>query len=77
MARRDKLLDQFRQQPADFTWNELVGLLRTFGYEVEAKGRTSGSRVRFARHGYPSINLTDRIRARSFDGISCVRYARS
>ena len=57
MARRDKLLDRFRQQPADFTWDELVRLLRSFGYEVEAKGKTGGSRVRFARSGYPSINL--------------------
>ena len=32
-------------------------LLRSFGYEVESKGRTSGSRVRFARAGYPPINL--------------------
>jgi HicA toxin of bacterial toxin-antitoxin, len=57
MARRNKLLDRFRQQPADFTWDELVRLLRNFGYEVDAKGKTSGSRVRFVRHGYPSINL--------------------
>lgn len=57
MARRDKLLDRFRQQPADFTWDELVRLLRSFGYEVEVKGRTSGSRVRFLRPGHPSINL--------------------
>ena len=57
MARRQKLLDRFRQQPADFTWDELMRLLRTFGYVMEATGRTSGSRVRFVRQGYPSINL--------------------
>jgi HicA toxin of bacterial toxin-antitoxin, len=57
IARRNKLLDRFRQQPADFKWDELVRLLRNFGYEVDAKGKTSGSRVRFVRHGYPSINL--------------------
>jgi HicA toxin of bacterial toxin-antitoxin, len=57
MARRDKLLARFRRHPADFTWDELVRLLRSFGYEVESKGRTSGSRVRFARPGYPPVNL--------------------
>ncbi len=57
MARQDKLLARFRRHPADFTWDELVRLLRTFGSEVESKGRTSGSRVRFARSGYPPINL--------------------
>jgi HicA toxin of bacterial toxin-antitoxin, len=57
MARQDKLLARFRRQPADFTWDELVRLLRSFGYELESKGRTSGSRVRFARTNYPPINL--------------------
>jgi hypothetical protein len=31
--------------------------MRSFGFEVDSKGRTSGSRVRFARSGYPPINL--------------------
>jgi hypothetical protein len=57
MARQDKLVARFRRQPADFTWDELVRLLRSFGYEVEGKGRTSGARVRFVRPAYPPINL--------------------
>lgn len=57
MARLEKLLERFRRLPADFTWDELVRLLRSFGYEIETKGRTSGSRVRFIRPGYPPINL--------------------
>ena len=57
MARQNKLLARFRRQPADFTWDELVRLLRHVGYEVQSRGRTSGSRVRFARAGYPPINL--------------------
>jgi hypothetical protein len=74
MARRNKLLDRFRQQPADFARDQLVRLLRNFGYEVEAKGKTSGSRVRFVRHGYPSIDL-HRPHPRTI--IICARYARS
>jgi hypothetical protein len=57
MARLEKLLERFRRLPADFTWEELVRLLRSFGYELETKGRTSGSRARFIRPGYPPINL--------------------
>jgi HicA toxin of bacterial toxin-antitoxin, len=57
MARQASLLARFRQHPVDFTWDELVRLLRSFGFEVESKGRTSGSRVRFGRTGYPPINL--------------------
>jgi hypothetical protein len=57
MTRQDKLLARFRRHPADFTWDELVRLLRRFGYAVESKGGTGGSRVRFARPGYPPINL--------------------
>ncbi|MGH6905327.1 MAG: type II toxin-antitoxin system HicA family toxin [Geminicoccaceae bacterium] len=57
MARRDKLLERFRQQPADFSWDELVRLLRSFGYVLETKGKTSGSRARFVRPSYPPINL--------------------
>ena len=57
MARQDKLLARFGAQPADFTWDELVRLLRGFGFVVESKGRTSGSRVRFTQPGSPPINL--------------------
>jgi hypothetical protein len=57
MARQEKLLARFRRHPADFTWDELMRLLRSFGYEAKSKGRTSGSRVRFARTGHPPINL--------------------
>jgi hypothetical protein len=74
MARRDKLLERFRQQPADFTWDELVRLLRSFDYEVAAKGRipcaSSGAAIRRS-------TCTDRTRARTFDVISCASYARS
>jgi hypothetical protein len=74
MARRNKLLDRFRQQPADFARDQLVRLLRNFGYELEAKGKDQRNRVRFVRPGYPSINL-HRPHPRTI--ISCTRYARS
>ena len=57
MPRRDRLLARFERFPADFTWDELVRLLRSFGYEQATTGRTGGSRVRFVRAGHPPINL--------------------
>ncbi len=57
MAKREKLVARFLRFPADFTWDELIRFLSGFGYVPDAKGRTSGSRVRFARVGYPPINL--------------------
>ncbi|MFO7934732.1 MAG: type II toxin-antitoxin system HicA family toxin [Bacteroidales bacterium] len=44
MTKLEKLLNRFISRPTDFTYNELVRLLRGFGYE-ELQG--SGSRVIF------------------------------
>ena len=47
MSTKDKLIKRFKNQPKDFTFNELVKLLYGFGFEMSNKGKTSGSRVRF------------------------------
>ena len=52
-----KLIDRFQQRPRDFTWNELVRLLRGFGYRQAKPGRTGGSRRRFVLPPYPTIIL--------------------
>jgi predicted RNA binding protein YcfA (HicA-like mRNA interferase family) len=44
MTRHEKLLTKFLSRPRAFTYNELIRLLRAFGYE-ELQG--SGSRVVF------------------------------
>ena len=49
MSTKDKLIERFKRQPKDFTWQELVRLLRIFGFEVDNKGKTSGSRTVFVR----------------------------
>ena len=36
-------------QPKDFTWDELVRLFGTFGFTVDNKGNTSGSRTAFVK----------------------------
>ena len=47
MTKKDKLIRRFLKGPLDFQFQELVTLLGFFGYYEVAKGKTSGSRVRF------------------------------
>ena len=47
MATKDKLIKRFKEQPKDFTWEELVRLFGIFGFSVDNKGKTSGSRILF------------------------------
>lgn len=54
MAAIDKLIERFKQRPADFTWDELVRLLKHLGY-AEQKGK--GSRRKFKREGFPTLSL--------------------
>ena len=63
MSTKEKLTERFKKHPKDFTWDELVKFLSGFGFEMNNKGKTSGSRVEFYR-GNDSIlliNLTLRI----------------
>ena len=52
MSRRDKLIQRFEQLPKDFTWNELVRLFEIFGFTINNKGKTSGSRIVFEKDEY-------------------------
>lgn len=47
MGRIEKLIERFKKQPKDFTYDEMVALMKYFGYNENNKGKTSGSRVRF------------------------------
>ncbi len=47
MTKREKLIERFLSMPSDFTYDELVSLLKVFGYQEKNKGKTSGSRVKF------------------------------
>ena len=47
MTAKDKLTDRFKRLPKDFTFEELVRLLVSFGFEQSNKGKTLGSRVCF------------------------------
>jgi len=50
VSTKEKLIERFKRQPKDFTWNELVRLFGIFGFSVNNKGMTSGSRVVFIKN---------------------------
>ena len=47
MSRQEKLLRRFLSRPEDFTFDELITLLKGFGYEQLKSGKTGGSRIAF------------------------------
>ncbi|MDR2231861.1 MAG: type II toxin-antitoxin system HicA family toxin [Tannerella sp.] len=49
MATKNKLIERFKKQPKDFTWEELVRLFGIYGFSVDYKGHTSGSRALFIK----------------------------
>jgi len=49
MTTKEKLIKRFIRQPKDFTWEELVRLFGIFGFTVDNKGKTSGSRALFVK----------------------------
>lgn len=51
MSRKKKLLQRLLSNPKDFRWEELVTIMRDFGYTEELPGKTGGSRRRFTKDG--------------------------
>ena len=49
MSTKGKLVRRFYQLPKDFTFEELIRLMNFFGFELDNKGSSSGSRVAFVR----------------------------
>lgn len=47
MNKKDKLLKRFNELPKDFSFDEMEMLFKQFGFHLEHKGSTSGSRVIF------------------------------
>jgi hypothetical protein len=51
MGTKEKLIERFKKQPKDFSFDELMRLFRLLGFEVSQKGKTSGSRIEFINNG--------------------------
>jgi hypothetical protein len=48
LSKKEKLIERLLSRPSDFTFDEAVTLLRSFGYSISRPGKTGGSRVAFA-----------------------------
>ena len=57
MAQKNKLLQKLNRHPNDFTWDELVALLKGFGWKQIKSKKTGGSRRRFVHDRYAPISL--------------------
>jgi hypothetical protein len=57
MSKIEKLIERLVSRPTDFTWDELVKILSHFGYEELKKGKTGGSRRKFADESKHIISL--------------------
>jgi hypothetical protein len=57
MAQIQKLLVRLLSLPKDFTWEELTKILSHFGYKELKKGKTGGSRRKFADEENHIIDL--------------------
>lgn len=47
MSKKEKLIDRLLSIPTDFTWDELGGILTSFGYREMKTGKTGGARRKF------------------------------
>ena len=57
MGKTDKLIARLLTLPKDFTWEELVKVLRHYGYHEVKAGKTGGSRRKFTNEGKKVISL--------------------
>ena len=48
MSKHEKLIFRLLLVPKDFTWDELIKILGLFGFVELKKGKTGGSRRKFA-----------------------------
>ncbi len=55
MGRKEKLIKKLKNNPKDFTFEEMKVLLELLGFVMSNKGRTSGSRVKFMKNNIPII----------------------
>ena len=49
MTQVEKLVERLMGSPSAFSMRDLVRVMGMYGFELDEKGRTSGSRVRFYR----------------------------
>ena len=55
MSTKDKLIARLKNNPKDVTFNEMQTSLKSLGFSMSNKGKTSGSRVIFMKGNIPII----------------------
>lgn len=57
MSKVEKLIEKLKTRPKDFTWDEMLKVLKHFGFEQMAQGKTGGSRRKFVNSEKQVISL--------------------
>lgn len=57
MSKIEKLIERLLSRPKDFTWEEMKKVLKYYGYEELAKGKTGGLRRKFVNKDNTVISL--------------------
>ena len=57
MSKIEKLIERLCSRPKDFTWEEMIKVLKHYNYEAMPKGKTGGSRRKFANKDKAIISL--------------------
>jgi predicted RNA binding protein YcfA (HicA-like mRNA interferase family) len=57
MSKMDKIIERLLSKPKDFTWDETIKVLKYFGYEQLAQGKTGGSRRKFVNEKKQILSL--------------------
>lgn len=57
MSKIEKLIGRLLSRPKDFTWEEMIKVLKHYGYEEMPKGKTGGSRRKFVNEDNVIISL--------------------
>ena len=57
LSKSDRLIARLLTRPPDFTWEELIRLLRKLSYKEAQVGKTAGSRRRFVHATAAAISL--------------------
>ncbi len=57
MVQKEKLIHHLKSKPKDFTFDDVITLLKYFGYTCSNKGKTSDSRTLFVSDKHATILL--------------------
>jgi len=53
MGTKEKLIERIKSNPKDITFMEMQTMLKSLGFKISNKGKTSGSRVMFKKGNVP------------------------